>query len=211
MTPAAVDLPPVLIRGADEIWLNPGMSAKDAAALHDADHDADLEELRAAKATIRFLLFTGTAISSAGIAATASIATTKHQPLGLDLGFSLHSILVIVGAAIFTAAATINHRVAPLKDQARARQDDLVPVEVFSRYGHYPEVRTLIESLQRTRAAAATLWGDGREKVRAAIEEALPLLHAYATTPKPGDADRTSARNAIDAAWIIARHEGAHP
>lgn len=211
MTPAAVDLPPVLIRGADATWLNPGMSAKDAATLHADTYDADREELQAAKATIRFLLFTGTAISSAGIAATASIATTKHQPLGLDLDYSLHSILVIVGAAIFTAAATINHRVAPLKERARARQDDLVPVEVISRYGHYPEVRSLIESLQATRTAAATLWGDGRDKVRAAIEEALPLLHAYATTPKPADAALTSARNAIDAANIIARHEGAHP
>jgi len=211
MTPAPVDLPPVLIRGADTTWLNPGMSAKDAAALHTDTYDADREELQAAKTIIRFLLFTGTAISSAGIAATASIATTKHQPLGLDLDISLHSILVIVGAAIFTAAATISHRVAPLKARARGPQDDLVPVEVISRYGQYPEVRSLIEALQGARSAAATLWGDGHEHVRAALDLALPVLHAYATTPKPTDALRAAAVNAVDTATTLAHPEGTHP
>lgn len=229
MTPArTTELPPVLIRitrtnprGITRTipYLNPGMSAEDAARYENpaAPGTPDGARIRDTETLAKTLALGAVASSVVGVlgfaladfsgAQLSSSVGQQNAPLIFALGCGA-GLLIAAAVTVIRAAAWGNRAASAARSCLPAH--DLISLSSIDRYVHYDDAEQLVLSLQASREAAGNLYGDGRARVSTALYEALTWLHTYATTAKPTPALRTSAHNAVEAVNIIARHEGAN-
>lgn len=221
------DLPPVLIQitrtqlraeGAPATittpYLNPGMSAKDAARYAAGGPGPDLAYVESLTRLGRILGPIGAVVAVVAVTAIIASLVTGAPARILDVNLDVVAYILGVAYVLLVIAAALGLRILARRrrrSNPAAASTHLTALASLDRYPHYDDAETLILTLQASRDAASTLYGDGRERVVAALLEALAILHEYATTIKPHPRLRTSAHNAVEAVSIIARQEGARP